>query len=462
MGRPRGKDYIPLSVDIDGITIPAFLRPPRGKRARYAVVWKLGGRWREVTTRQSIEHEARRVGAEIVRGKPAPSASGGVLTVDAFVRIQEKHFAKKAYKHKGRKSLDKFITVWKDFLAFHEECRRSRLASIQQVTVESAVKYVEWLESKKAAPGGIHSKRDTLRSAWNRVRRGHPKSRRDLHPDEMVTCNPWEEVEPHMPEKPTPSPIQLQLAEGEFQKLYQAFHDRPVAQLFLIVSLWSAGRLEEMSLAEWSWVAEGGYIDIPDSVAKRGKGRVVRIPPRIMKELESRRLPESPFIFAGFTEELRKLSKRHATRILPYNPGTYDLICKHIARLAKKAGLEGVTHHVLRKTASELSDEGEELSASERSSRNLGMTTKNKEGHYVIRRFHGLRFYLRADNLYRGLSQALSRFPEVAELVGVERIKSEQDSLRESTEKMSDTEWEAFVLEEARRRQQSTRRGRSA
>jgi integrase len=382
--------------------------------------------------------------------------------VDAFVRIQEKHFARKAYKHKGHKSLKKFNGVWKDFVTFHEECLRSRLVNIQQVTVDTAVKYVEWLEAKKAEPGGIHSKRDTLRSAWNRVRRGHPKSRKDLHPDEMVACNPWEEVEPHMPDKPTPDPIHLQLAEGEFQKLYGAFLDRPVAQLFLIVSLWSAGRLEEMSLAEWGWVSEGGYIDIPDAVAKRGKGRVVRIPPRIMAELESHRLPDSPFICAGFTEELRKLSKRHATRILRYNPGTYDLICKHIARMARKVGLAGVTHHVLRKTAAELSDTGEELSAGERSSRNLGMTTKNKEGHYVIRKFHGLRFYLRADNLYTGLSKALNRFPEVAELVGVEKIKTEHDNLREGTEKMSDAEWDAFVLEEARRRQQSTRRGRSA
>jgi integrase len=444
MSRPRGKDYIPLSVDIDGIVVPAFLRPPRGRRACYAVCWKMGGRWQERSTRQKIQYEAQRVGAEIVRGKPAPSSNGGVLKVDAFVQVQEKHFAKKAYRHKGEKSLKKFMSVWRDLLAFHEERLRSRLVTIHQVTVETAVKYIEWLEAKKVEPGGVHSKRDTLRSAWNRVRRGHPKSRRDLPYDKMVTCNPWEEVEPHMPDKPSPTPIQLQLAEEEFQKLHGAFYDRPVAQLFLIVSLWSAGRLEEMSLAEWGWVAEGGYIDIPDWAAKRGKGRVVKIPPNIMAALEAHRIPDSPFVFAGFTEELRRVSKRHKKRILRYNPGTYDLICKHIASKAKKAGLTEVTHHVLRATAMELSDQGEELAATDRSSKNLGTTTKNKEGHYVIRKFHGRTFYLRADNLYAGISQALSHFPEVAQLVGVEKPRSEMDILMDRVSQMTDAEREAL------------------
>jgi hypothetical protein len=444
MSRPRGKNYIPLPVCIDGVEIPARLRPPHGARASYAVCWKIGGKWQEKSTRQTILHEARRVGEEIVRGKPAPSPHGGALKVDAFVRVQEKHFAKKAYKHKGEKSLKKFRGVWKDFVSFHEECIRSRLVSIQQVSVAIAIKYIEWLEGKNAEPWGIHSKRDTLRSAWNRVRKGHPRAKKDLHPDEMAVSNPWEEVEPHMPELPEPNPIQLRLEAGDFQKLHGAFHGRPVAQLFLMVSLWSAGRLEEMTLAEWGWVAEGGYIDIPDWVAKRGKGRVVRIPPSIMSALESHRVPGSQYLFAGFTEELRGLSQRHAKRIRPYHPGTYDLICKHIKQKADSVGLENVTHHALRRTAMELSDQGEELSATDRSSRNLGTTTKNKEGHYIVRKFHGRTFYLRADNLYAGISQALSHFPEVAQWVGVEKPITEMDILLDRVGQMTESEREAL------------------
>ena len=93
----------------------------------------------------------------------------------------------------------------------------------------------------------------------------------------------------------------------------------------------------------------------------------------------------------------------HAKRILPYNAGTYDRICKHIAQNVAKVGLEGVTHHALRATAMELSDQGEELKASDRSSKNLGTTARNKQEFYV-RKSHGRTFCLRAD----GLSQSLS------------------------------------------------------
>ena len=73
----------------------------------------------------------------------------------------------------------------------------------------------------------------------------------------------------------------------------------------------------------------------------------------------------------------------------------------------------------------ELSDQGEEIKATDESSRNLGTTTKNKDGFY-IRKSHGRTFYLRADRLYSGLSLALLHYPAVAELMMVEdRFKSQ-------------------------------------
>jgi integrase len=445
MTRPRGRGYIELVVDIDGIQIPASLREPKGKRATYSVRWKLGGQWHERTTGQTVLHEARRVGADIVRGKPVEIVGDGRLTVDDFMEVQEKHFANNAHKHKGDKSLKKFNTDFANFRRFFREVVRSTLEHAQQVTNEVGVRYLEWLQAEGYEPWGIHSKVASLRSAWNRVRKGHNKAKVGLIPiNNMVASNPWEAIRPNMPELPVVEPIQLDLANGDFQKLHGAFSGRPVAQLFLIVSLWVAGRLEELSLAEWDWVAGDEYIDIPDSIAKRGKGRVVKIPPTVMSALKAQRVEGSPYIFAGFTEEYRRLSKRHAKRIRPFNPGTYDLICKHIASKADEVGLEDVTHHALRRTAMELSDQGEELSASDRSSRNLGTTTKNKEGFY-IRKFHGRTAYLRADNLYAGLSQALSHFPEVAELVGVEKSKTDLDALLERVQGIGEAEREALL-----------------
>jgi hypothetical protein len=239
-------------------------------------------------------------------------------------------------------------------------------------------------------------------------------------------------------------PIQLDLGRGDFQKLYEAFVERPIAQLFLVVSFWAAGRLEEMSLAEWDWVVGEQYIDIPDAVAKWGKGRVVRIPPVIMEALRQHRLEGSPYIFAGYTAELRRLSKRHGRRIRDYHAGTFDLICKQITRKAARAGLVGVTHHALRATAMELSDQGEELKASDRSSKNLGTTTRNKQGFYV-RKSHGRTFYLRADGLYQSLSEAFREWSAVAKVLGVEAPKTEVDALLESIKGMGDAERDALL-----------------
>jgi hypothetical protein len=140
---------------------------------------------------------------------------------------------------------------------------------------------------------------------------------------------------------------------------------------------------------------------------------------------------------------LRRLSPRHAKRIREYHSGTYDLICKQIARKAKKVGLEEVTHHALRATAMELSDQGEELKASDRSAKNLGTTTRNKQGFYV-RKSHGRTFYLRADNLYQSLTEAFRHLPELSALLGVEPAPTEVDVLMERIRQMTEAEREVL------------------
>ena len=445
MGRPRVKENIEVHVSINGIPIPAYLRPPVGKRATYALRWKIGGRWREKSTGETIRHEAIRVAEEIIRGKSVSSSPKGLLAVDAFVSVQVKHFANRPHKKKGKKSLKKFRAEFANFCRFFKEATGSDLTHIQQVTEQTAVRYLDWLTAGEYEPRGILSKVASLRSAWNRVRRGHCRATRRLHDDDKVKDNPWEMITPDLPKiEGQVDPIQLDLGRGDFQKLQEAFSGRPVAQLFLVVSLWAAGRLEEMSLAEWDWVVGDRYIDIPDNIAKWGKGRVVRMPPAIMEALRRHRREGSPYIFAEFTEELRRLSPRHAERIREYHSGTYDLICKQIAREAKKVGLKEVTHHALRATAMELSDQGEELKASDRSSKNLGTTTRNKQGFYV-RKSHGRTFYLRADGLYQSLSEAFREWPAVATVLGVEAPKTEVDALLESINGMGDAERDALL-----------------
>ena len=77
-------------------------------------------------------------------------------------------------------------------------------------------------------------------------------------------------------------------------------------------------------------------------------------------------------------------------------------------------------------------------------SRNLGTTTTNKKGFYVGK-FHGRTAYLLAVSLYAGLSQALSHYPEVARLVGVEKPKAELDTVLERIGGMTEANREALL-----------------
>jgi len=82
----------------------------------------------------------------------------------------------------------------------------------------------------------------------------------------------------------------------------------------MITSLWAAGRIEEMSLLEWSWFV-GDYIVIPHTIAKKGNGKVVRIPTVIRERLESFRVERKPFAFAGCADEVeRSLKTCHAVK----------------------------------------------------------------------------------------------------------------------------------------------------
>lgn len=445
---------------MDGFRVPAQLRPPGGGRGCWHVRWKHGGRWVTRATGKAIRYEAEQVARAIVRGRPVEPPQNIVLSFQRFEEVQKKHYAQSADQDSAEDSLRKFKTVWQDFKRFLAQKCHDRVLAVQHVDEQIALEYLGWLKAKEAKAYGIHSKIGTLRAAWNRVRLDHANSKKTISDFEKVRTNPWESISGELPELPRIDPTQLDLANGDLKRLLDAFNGRPVAQLFIKASLWAAGRLGEMTLVQWDWIDENGYIDIPDDVAKWGKGRVVRLPPSLLEQLKAHRVSGSAYVFAGFIEEYRKYAKRNRNRCRDYNPGTYDLIGKHIVKAAKKADLVGVSHHALRRTAMELSDQGEEINAIDESSRNLGTTTKNKQGFYV-RKSHGRTFYLRADRLYAGLSRALIHFPAAADLMGVEeqfRPKQQEPStekvrrLLAEMESLSKADLLEFERQKAKRR----------
>lgn len=434
MPRKR-KESIPLQVDVDGIDVPAVLRPPAGGRACYYVRWKLNGIWHSASTGTNVLFEAQKAGRQIVRGERDPKAkAAGILSVEQFLEVQRQHYLAKAFTRKGQRSWKRFMGVWRSF------SKRFPVECVQEVDAAMALKYIQKLaESRRDSNYRYKTKNDrkvakytlighvsSLRAAWNRVRYGHGKAKAGIPPSNMVRSNPWEEIVNNLPEPTKKVPIQFNLSDGQFDKLLDKFDGREVARLFLIVSLWAAGRIEEVCMIEWEWVQGEGYIAIPDEIAKKGFGKVIRIPPSILARLQAVRVKGNLFIFAGFPDELRRhyrskqKTAHHADKVMDFSPSRLLWrMSKHIKKAAGLSGLTGISHHAIRRTAMELSDEGELLAAEERSAEKLRTTTENKRGHYLQRKV-AKRHYLLADALYANLTASLREFPKLAERVGVE------------------------------------------
>jgi hypothetical protein len=430
MSRPR-KSAVPLFVDIDGVEVPASLRPPKTQGNCWHVRWRMHGIQREVSTGAKLLEEAKRAARLIIRSGRrlvTPTVRGG-MTVQEFEAIQNKHFGLNARKEAGEKSRIVFVGIWRSFLAAFP------IKTIQEVSDEMAADYLDLLlrasktqnhdyktkSEKRMSVSTVRKHVRTLAAAWNRVRKDHREKKGGIPEGKLVTRNPWEEIRNNLPESArNGDPVQFDLDKGDLGRFLDQFAARPIAELFLITSLWCAGRIEEMSRMEWGWW-NGDYLDIPDTVAKRGRGKIVRVPSRIKQRLEEIRVAASPFVFAGFAKEVeRNLHSCH--EVLPFTPDRMvERLEKYIKKAAEAIGRPEITHHALRRTAMELSDEGELREKEKSSAEKLQTTVGNKGRNYIKRK--GKKAIAKADGLYENLVVSLQDYPALAERVGCEPVE---------------------------------------
>jgi integrase len=431
----RRVNAIPLVVDVDGVEIHASLRRQRGKTGNWNVRWPRFGRNEERSTGVNSLEEAKRVARRLIRGESIPSAMGSSgMTVKEFEKIQDGHFRLKARSEAGEKSATAFHGVWRSFL------RAYPIKTIQEVTDVMASGYLNTMlvatksrnrtyKAKVKRPMSVETVRKhirTLASAWNRVRKSHRAKKGGIPDGKLVDRNPWEEIRNNIPEpKKKGDPVQFNLDAGELVTFLDQFSTRPIAELFLIMSLWCAGRIQEMSRIEWRWL-NGDYVDIPDEVAKRGKGKVVRIPRRIRERLDQHRVDGSPYVFAGFADEVeRNLQSCH--EVLPFTPERMvERLEKYIGKAAEAIGRPEITHHALRRTAMELSDEGELREKEKSSAEKLQTTVGNKRRNYIKRK--GKKAIAKADGLYENLTVSLQDYPALADRLGCEPVEVRQEA----------------------------------
>jgi integrase len=383
------------------------------------------------TGTQSLE-TAKRIARQIIRGEEPVvrrrDATG--MTVTEFEAIQKKHFSLAERSVAGEKSLGSFLGVWRSFL------KACPIKTIHEVTESVALEYLHTLQksdrnqnhnykksrcAKPLSRATIRKHIRTLSGAWNRVRDGHEELKAGIAPSKRVSDNPWERIRTSVPkQKREADPIQFKISDGDLSRFLATFRARPVAELFMIISLWSAGRLGEMTSMEWSWFSDA-YIMIPDVAAKRGKGKVVRIPTAIRERLERFKVKGSPYVFAMFANEVER-SLKSCHEVMPFSPERMQWrIQKLIAASAKAIGRPEITHHALRRTSMELSNEGELRDKRKMAAAKLQTTVGNMTRNYLAK--VGRKERLLSDGLYENLTVALRDYPELAKQLGCEPVE---------------------------------------
>lgn len=430
---PSRKTAIPLLVDVEGVEIEASLRPPRSDRDNYRVRYRLHGVRQEKSTGTNVLAEAKRIARQIICGGPTTTSRQTIqsgMTVQEFVQIQKDYHARNARPEAGESTLKEFTGVWNSFL------RVCPVKMIHEVTEQVALKYLRRLESmsktdnhgykkkstRKLAVKTIQKHVRTLAGAWNLVREGHSQKVGGLHSHQLVQSNPWEGIRNNVPQTPLENdedPVQFELVDNDLGRFLDQFRDRPVGELFIITSLWCWGRIKEITRMEWSWI-KGDYVEILPSQAKRGRGKVARLPPMILERLNAIRDPDSPYVFAGWEEDMRRHSKR-PTRVQSFTPKRMrEQMEGLIPTFAEAIDRPEIRHHALRRTAMELGEEAELRQAEKTSAEKLQTTVGNKRRNYTKRL--GKKAFTFADGLYANLTTALHDFPALATRLGCEPV----------------------------------------
>ena len=437
----RRINAIPFVVDVDGHDVRFCLRPQRTRSANWTVRWKLHGKLFERSTRTKFLEDAKRIARQIIREEAAPVRTHSIgVTVAEFEIIQKSYHSRNARPEAGESTFKEFLGVWRSFL------RVCPVKIVHEVTEHTALKYLQCLQGfsktencnyKKKSPtklsnNTIHKHIRTLAGAWNLIREGHSHRVGGLYQNQLVHSNPWQAIRnnvPHAQLEDDDDPVQFELENNDLWQFLDQFQGHPVGELFIITSFWCWGRVKEMTRMEWTWIQEE-HVVFPKSKTKGGRGKVARIPPLVLKQLEAIRDSDSPYVFARWVDDVRANACR-PTRVQPFDSGRMrGQMEKLIPIFAEAISRPEISHHALRRTAMELSEEAELRQAEKTSAEKLQTTVANKRRNYT--KMFGKKAYTFADGIYANLTTALQDYPALANRLGCEPLEmiAERDTER--------------------------------
>lgn len=435
--KPKWK---PISVERDGEILTVYLHPPGTFRNPNHWAWscaklKVHGRSLKVETFSAAKERV----IAWFKGEPArkewEKQETSVLTWEDWDAIQVEHVRLRSsddsdLKRRAERTLQECRNAQRLFVAI---TKAESATSVDPDTVARFQRECAKRESKYGKPYGATTIRKTIShmsASFNRCCPASGKRRcvRGVVPvEKLLATNPFEAVQWVQVENRQPR----HFTASELQSLFtwKFFGACPLASLFARFSLWSCGRLEEMTMLRWDWFDSDGYIKIPDSVAKWGKGKTVRIPPALLEEIQAYRI-ENPFVWAGYVDQLREYHRvlgHHGSvhKIQGFAPQRFRGVCqKWIGEWAIESKVEGLSHHAFRRTGLQWSREEQirkaEAEYAEAANVNKGVADKS----YTRRPERDW-----ADVSYRNIASELRKHARLAYLMGLREDEQESVSL---------------------------------
>jgi integrase len=385
LGRKRKQKKQKIEVVVDSRSITATLFPPNEKQKSWYVYWK------GLNNSRSTGH------ADYVKAVEATYdmlQNGGkksdfvdtIMSDEEFEEIQRRHYAKKTdpeAKQRAGKSLNGCLDAISAFrkitglspvtLATPEDCERFQIEAMQlpkdwrchhRKTSKTVKKDVNLL-----SPSTVHKWSVALRAAFNRANRNAGKKcvRGVVPADKLLTENPWTQftwIEPRKRPLRQFDPQELISIIDYFDESWPGIRFAPA---FARLSLWSGSRRRELAHLSWEdfRIVDNEYHF--ESTGKHGVTKWFRIPSGLYEDLLAMKT-DSSFVFACYTEELRKFHKKRGQknfsshvkiRFDPENVG--DWMYRQIVKWSKDLPDGAAYLHTFRKTALQFAFSGEHI-----------------------------------------------------------------------------------------------------
>lgn len=431
--KQKNQEKMKTTVVVNGVAIVVTLYPPKPARGSWYAYWP--GLVAAKSTRQRTSAEAiQAVVAMLANNGKLGHADDLVLSDDALMEIQRRHFAKKidpAARVRAEKSLENCLEAIRAFQAITgvEPVAGATADDCERFQQKALTLPKDWVRKRdlasQAKPYSSHTvikwSRE-LHAAFERANKHAGKKcvRGVVEDSRLLTQNPWSQftwIEGTTPKK-------RQFDDGELIRLLD-FLDATwpgvtVAAALAKTLLWSWGRKEEIVGLKWTScriVADEIHFE---TVGKWGVEKWFRIPQALYEELVRFRT-ESPFVFAAYNQQVREFHTRcHRPTDAALVTGEFSIVNfarwfdRRLAKWSKTLPKGRATMHVFRKTSLQYARTGADINLQVASDARVGAAVMMR--HYVMesdpeRRATGRSFASRRASLQKQPAAAGTKLP---------------------------------------------------